>query len=222
MLFCLAVGIVIPPSRLDQPRPIGPEGLGADIHLEAGGIPDAWVCQGGEEAAHHQLIYPPLLLLKLVLLRRSSGINWGMVGGRPLAPGGHHLSLQQLFCLRRELTPGEEAGEGHQIDGRGIDGIVRPGIGYESVDVEPFANPHGIGSGEANSAGGGDEAGGVKGDGRLLHPWLGLDGADDAHRAQAGQDPVHLILIPDPALGMLNAQLALQVGIYLPVGFGDE
>ena len=99
MLLCLAVRIIVSPAGLDEPRSAGPEGFGADVHLEAGGIPDAILGQGGEEAAHHQLINPPLILLQLALVQDGRRVNGRMVGGGPLAARGLHLSLEQPLRL---------------------------------------------------------------------------------------------------------------------------
>jgi len=222
MLLGLAVRIVVSPSRLYQAGSTGPEGLGTDIHLEAGGIPDTGLRQGGKEAAHHQLIDLPLVILQASPLQCGSGIDGGMVGGLSLSPGRLHLALEKPGRLLGEGPRQEQPGKSGQIYGGGIDGVVRPGIGDEAVGVEPFRYAHGIGGGQADSAGGSDKAGGVKWGRRPIYALLGFNGGDDALRPQAGDYSVYLALLPDAALGMLHPQLLFQIGVYLPVWLGHK
>jgi len=222
MLLCLAVGIEVSPARLHQAGSAGPEGLGADIHLEAGGIPDTGIGQGGEEAAHHQLIDLPLVLLQASPFQCGGGIDGRVVGGLSLSSGRLHLSLEKPGRLLGKSPFQKMPGKTGKIYGRWIDGIVRSGIGDEAVGVKPFCYAHGIGSRQPDAAGGSNEAGGVKGRRGPVYALLAFNGLDDPLRSQPGDYPVHLLLFPDSSLGMLHTQLLFQIGEYLPVGLGHK
>ncbi|VVB71070.1 Uncharacterised protein [uncultured archaeon] len=222
MLLCLAVGIVISPAGLDEPRPAGSERLWTNVHLEAGGVPYALLGKGGKEAAHNQLVNSPLILLQLAFFHRSGWVNRRVVCSRSLATGRHHLSLEEKRCLFGKGAFGEKLCERPQIDRRRVNGVIGSGVRDEAVGVKPFSNAHGIGCRKAYAAGGGDKTGGIEGSGRLIDARLRLNGLDNSNLAKVCDYLINGCLLPDAPIGMLYAKFFFEIGIDLPIRFGLE
>ncbi len=145
-----------------------------------------------------------------------------MVRRDPLAPGGDHGPLQDPLRILPEGALLQGGDEGAKVDGRRIDGILGPGVAYEPAGIEPLCYPHGVGCGESDAAGGGDEGGGVEGGGGPVGPRLLLYGEDRRLFAEALEYRPRQVAVPDPPLLVLDGKVLIEVGADLPVGLGLE